>query len=46
MNLIGVIFDLDGVIINTDNLHYKPWKEVTNLEGIYFDRKSSNVSAV
>lgn len=33
----GVIFDLDGVIVSTDQLHYKAWKKMTEKEGIYFD---------
>lgn len=33
----GVIFDLDGVIVSTDNLHYKAWKKIADEEGIYFD---------
>lgn len=33
----GVIFDLDGVIVSTDNLHYKAWKRIADEEGIYFD---------
>lgn len=32
-----VIFDLDGVIVSTDELHYKAWKRMTVKEGIYFD---------
>lgn len=33
----AVIFDLDGVIVNTDELHYKAWKMITNQEGIEFN---------
>lgn len=32
----AVIFDLDGVIVNTDELHYKAWKMITDQEGIEF----------
>lgn len=35
----GVIFDLDGVIVSTDELHYKAWKRMTDREGIYFDEE-------
>ena len=35
----GVIFDLDGVIVSTDELHYQGWKYMADSEGIYFDRK-------
>jgi beta-phosphoglucomutase len=37
-----VIFDLDGVIVSTDNLHYLAWKKVCDLEGIYFDETINN----
>ncbi len=33
----GIIFDLDGVIVFTDHLHYKAWKAMADHEGIYFD---------
>lgn len=33
----GVIFDLDGVLVFTDSLHYKAWKKMADEEGIYFD---------
>jgi beta-phosphoglucomutase len=34
----GVIFDLDGVLVTTDELHYQSWKQLTAAEGIHFDR--------
>ena len=34
----AVIFDLDGVIVSTDECHYKAWKMLAEEEGIYFDR--------
>ncbi len=34
----AVIFDLDGVIVSTDNCHYLAWKKMADEEGIYFDR--------
>ena len=34
-----VIFDLDGVIVSTDECHYRAWKKTADEEGIYFDRK-------
>lgn len=34
----GVIFDLDGVLVTTDELHYQAWKEMADEEGIPFDR--------
>lgn len=35
----AVIFDLDGVIVSTDKLHYKAWKVMADKEGIYFDEE-------
>lgn len=35
----GIIFDLDGVIVFTDNLHYLAWKRIADQNGIYFDEK-------
>ena len=33
------IFDLDGVIVGTDEYHYLAWKQVASEENIYFDKK-------
>ena len=38
----AVLFDLDGVIVSTDNCHYKAWKRMADEEGIYFDEKINN----
>ncbi|CAM2869470.1 beta-phosphoglucomutase [Hathewaya histolytica] len=38
MTIKGVIFDLDGVIVTTDNYHYEAWKKLADEEDIYFDR--------
>lgn len=38
MDIKAVIFDLDGVIVSTDDCHYKAWKKMADEEGIYFDR--------
>lgn len=38
MNYKAIIFDLDGVVVSTDNCHYKAWKQLADEEGIYFDR--------
>lgn len=35
----AVIFDLDGVLVSTDELHYRAWKAMADREGIYFDRQ-------
>jgi len=34
----GVIFDLDGVLVRTDELHYQSWKKLADEEGFHFDR--------
>ena len=38
----GMIFDLDGVLVITDKLHYKAWKQMADEEGIYFDEEINN----
>lgn len=38
----AVIFDLDGVLVTTDGLHYEAWKKMADREGIYFDREINN----
>lgn len=35
----AIVFDLDGVIVSTDEYHYKAWKRLADEEGIPFDRK-------
>ncbi len=37
----AVIFDLDGVLVSTDDLHYKAWKRMATEEGIPFDEKDN-----
>lgn len=39
MSKKAVIFDLDGVIVSTDEYHYQAWKRMADEEGIYFDRE-------
>lgn len=39
MKIKAVLFDLDGVIVTTDDCHYKAWKMMADDEGIYFDRQ-------
>ncbi|MGZ9583783.1 beta-phosphoglucomutase [Paenibacillus marinisediminis] len=34
----AVIFDLDGVLVSTDEYHYLAWKRIAEQEGIPFDR--------
>lgn len=38
----AVVFDLDGVIVSTDAMHYQAWKSVADDEGIYFDEQINN----
>lgn len=38
----AIIFDLDGVIVSTDEYHYKAWKRLADEEGIFFDRKMNH----
>ena len=38
----AVLFDLDGVIVSTDDLHYKAWLSIAQKEGIYFDETINN----
>jgi len=33
----AIIFDLDGVIVSTDHLHYLSWKRIADKLGIFFD---------
>jgi len=39
---LGVIFDLDGVIVSTDEYHYKAWKALADKLDIEFDRQINN----
>jgi len=39
MKISAVIFDLDGVIVSTDEFHYQAWKQISDQENIYFDRE-------
>ncbi len=38
MSIEAIIFDLDGVIVSTDEFHYQAWKRLADEEGIYFDK--------
>jgi beta-phosphoglucomutase len=39
MSKKAVIFDLDGVIVSTDECHYRAWKSMADEEKISFDRQ-------
>ena len=38
----AIIFDLDGVLLSTDELHYAAWKSVADELDIPFDRRVNN----
>ncbi len=38
MSTRAVLFDLDGVLVRTDEYHYRAWKSVADQEGLRFDR--------
>jgi beta-phosphoglucomutase len=38
----AVIFDLDGVLVSTDEFHYRAWQRLADEEGIPFDRDANN----
>ena len=42
MSIKGVIFDLDGVLVFTDKLHYRAWKQMADKMDIYFDEEINN----
>jgi kojibiose phosphorylase len=39
--ILGVIFDLDGVLTDTSEFHYLAWKQLADEEGFPFDRKDN-----
>lgn len=39
MSIEAVIFDLDGVIVSTDEYHYRAWKSTADEEKIFFNRE-------
>jgi len=40
-NIQAVIFDLDGVIVSTDEFHFQAWKQLADAEGIPFTREDN-----
>ncbi|MBW4673773.1 MAG: beta-phosphoglucomutase [Desmonostoc geniculatum HA4340-LM1] len=40
-NIQGVIFDLDGVLTDTAELHYLAWQKLADEEGIPFNRQAN-----
>lgn len=39
----GVIFDLDGVLTDTSEFHYRSWKQLADEVGIAFDREANEM---
>lgn len=37
----AVLFDLDGVIVSTDEFHFQAWKQLADAEGIPFTREDN-----
>lgn len=35
----AIIFDLDGVIVTTDEFHYQAWKQISEEENLHFNRE-------
>lgn len=42
MEIKAVIFDLDGVLVHTDNYHFKAWKKVSDKLGMTFTEEMNN----
>ena len=43
MHIIGCIFDLDGVIVDTAKYHYLAWKKLANELGFEFTKKQNEL---
>ncbi|MGG6266691.1 beta-phosphoglucomutase [Leptolyngbya sp. AN03gr2] len=41
LNIQGAIFDLDGVITDTAEYHYRSWQRLADEEGLPFDRQAN-----
>mgnify|MGYP001851708232 CR=1 FL=1 len=39
----AVIFDLDGVLVTTDELHYRAWKQLADEENIKGFTRADNI---
>lgn len=40
--ITAILFDLDGVLVDTDTLHYQAWKELASRLGLPFTREQGN----
>ena len=38
----GLVFDLDGVLVHTDELHYRAWKALAGRLGLPFTREQGD----
>ena len=43
MKFKGILFDLDGVLVHTDKLHYRAWKKIADECGILFNEEINNL---
>jgi len=41
LRLLGAIFDLDGVLTDTSEMHFQAWKRLADEEGISFNREDN-----
>jgi len=39
----GLIFDLDGVIVNTEKNHFSAWKQIASELGVFFSEKENEL---
>ena len=39
----GLVFDLDGVLVHTDELHYRAWKALAGRLGLPFTREQGDL---
>ena len=38
----GILFDLDGVLLSTDQFHFRAWKALADSLAIPFDRRQGD----
>ena len=39
----GLIFDLDGVIVNTEKNHFSAWKQIASELGVFLAKKENEL---
>lgn len=42
MKFKEILFDLDGVLVRTDELHYRTWKKMADAHSIFFNKNINN----